>query len=1036
MRVRGVVYTRIINELYGIELGGVCFGLSSAYANAILCQQTDQFFQRLRFIEQCIDDRVDIAAATQGVHQYLQATEAEMAMSSDERQLCIASRLESLSSDQRMFLEVSALFEQIAMQHGPGNFEGIFPGAFNQHFYRYHPESSPLLLQRFNAASDMSQDGAGKWVGAVDLRAKDGKIVSPYNYASEDVAVTITPTSEVIVEAKPDFIGNTTIDYELDSVDATGKSGKIYGQLMVYISTDETTGHQKCVVDQQNVAPQRVHSSSIALTKHQLTEYLGRIKALLFKKNVAIKFNSMSHQSALALHPGTNQWQYLNGGVTNLSELDSSDSDTAIKLFQSFGYATQAPSDTDHVLLGLEIIGLEKDNELDSAIKALNIEFGVDKVGVEVRGHEKNSTLLHIAASSADYDLISALVGNGYDINTEDDDHNTVLSMAVQRADLHMLRLAISLGAKLKNPDPRVNAAVAIYSHFNEGAKVLFEDLGADINSSFTDDGDGAIVIACGAGNLDILPYLIERGADIYAVFDGNTILNHCIKRNQFDMVKILTCSAAFDACHQAGDNESPIFTALEAGQESIVMYLLAHHAVDMNSENRFNQTLLSVAIEKEMMTVVEKLLAMGANTEGALTEAIRSDNPELLDLLMRCEKIDVNAPNAYDEVAITQAASLGSFAMVKTLLDHGANPDTLNPSDGSLLMVLLKSVPKDSERELLDELITRVIAAVDVDHLNFADRNGDTALHIAVVNHPQYVQLLLDAGANPDACNRRGKSALHLACMQNNLAVVDCLLGVTTDINTADEYGSTPLKAAVSYAELSVVQLLLDRGLSLDLGADSSQSYLVDVMSAGNTTKCLGLIEMGANCNVSQEAFQSPLAAALSYDASREVWEALLQNGADVRWCNSSGTSTVIGCAISNYNFEFLEHVKGLGLISVADLTKPGVDVSYLDTAVQSISMHFDDGDGAENMIKYLLNYGAKFRQDSSKSYFQRLLQLDKVGLGGLNDDALEYLASEKLIAPRQLPRSHLFAQNTAGTNVVSEAKKEPAAGESQVTP
>jgi ankyrin repeat protein len=77
-------------------------------------------------------------------------------------------------------------------------------------------------------------------------------------------------------------------------------------------------------------------------------------------------------------------------------------------------------------------------------------------------------------------------------------------------------------------------------------------------------------------------------------------------------------------------------------------------------------------------------------------------------------------------------------------------------------------------------------------------------------------VQDLANAGVNVNAPDNRGRTALHLASMKGEAAVIAALLG-TANIDATDSDGRTPLMLAADGAHLAVVRLLVARGAQLE---------------------------------------------------------------------------------------------------------------------------------------------------------------------------------------------------------------------------
>ena len=109
----------------------------------------------------------------------------------------------------------------------------------------------------------------------------------------------------------------------------------------------------------------------------------------------------------------------------------------------------------------------------------------------------------------------------------------------------------------------------------------------------------------------------------------------------------------------------------------------------------------------------------------------------------------------------------------------------------------------------------------VEIEHYVYA---GDSALHIAAAAHrPEIARMLLSAGADVAARNRRGAQPLHYAAdgmpalptwdPQAQAEVVTCLIAAGADPNATDNSGVTPLHRAVRTRCAGAVAALLDGG-------------------------------------------------------------------------------------------------------------------------------------------------------------------------------------------------------------------------------
>ncbi|XP_026315881.1 protein phosphatase 1 regulatory subunit 12A isoform X8 [Hyposmocoma kahamanoa] len=79
-------------------------------------------------------------------------------------------------------------------------------------------------------------------------------------------------------------------------------------------------------------------------------------------------------------------------------------------------------------------------------------------------------------------------------------------------------------------------------------------------------------------------------------------------------------------------------------------------------------------------------------------------------------------------------------------------------------------------------------------------------------------VQRLLKAGADINTANVDGLTALHQACIDDNLDMVEFLVSRGADVNRGDNEGWTPLHATASCGFLSIARFLIENGA--DVGA------------------------------------------------------------------------------------------------------------------------------------------------------------------------------------------------------------------------
>ncbi len=100
-------------------------------------------------------------------------------------------------------------------------------------------------------------------------------------------------------------------------------------------------------------------------------------------------------------------------------------------------------------------------------------------------------------------------------------------------------------------------------------------------------------------------------------------------------------------------------------------------------------------------------------------------------------------------------------------------------------------------------------------------------------------VDKLLQRGVDINTSNIDGLTALHQACIDNNLLMVEYLLNRSADINCQDNEGWTPLHAAASCGNIDIVKYLLSRGAIVDV-CNNEGELPIDIAEGDDIIACL----------------------------------------------------------------------------------------------------------------------------------------------------------------------------------------------------
>lgn len=185
----------------------------------------------------------------------------------------------------------------------------------------------------------------------------------------------------------------------------------------------------------------------------------------------------------------------------------------------------------------------------------------------------------------------------------------------------------------------------------------------------------------------------------------------------------------------------------------------------------------------------------------------------------------------------------------------------------------LMYAVQFSSGADLMEIVIA---AGADV---NAVDERGMTALaKAAELGRDEQLEALLEAGAIADMATRRGATPLYLAVERGHMGSVFRLLAHGADAN--GDRRRSPLHAAVKAEAFPMISTLLDAGANPNGGHDVP---LVAAARSGNIALLHILAEKGADVNQSDWRDITPLEAAARGNSAEAVrW--LLRNGARVR--------------------------------------------------------------------------------------------------------------------------------------------------------
>lgn len=102
----------------------------------------------------------------------------------------------------------------------------------------------------------------------------------------------------------------------------------------------------------------------------------------------------------------------------------------------------------------------------------------------------------------------------------------------------------------------------------------------------------------------------------------------------------------------------------------------------------------------------------------------------------------------------------------------------------------------------------------------NEVEENGESVICFAMRYHcdPEVIDLLIENGADIFHTDHAGVSVFDVAVTYNNLALIELLINRGFDVNHATrQSGFTPLMGAVCYGRVEVIKKLLQMGVDVE---------------------------------------------------------------------------------------------------------------------------------------------------------------------------------------------------------------------------
>src|SRR5438128_1511373 len=463
-------------------------------------------------------------------------------------------------------------------------------------------------------------------------------------------------------------------------------------------------------------------------------------------------------------------------------------------------------------------------------------------------------TTLADAAEQRNRALIRTLLDARADVNAAQADGMTALHWAVYNDDVDTARLLVRSGANVNSANrygvPPLSLAC---TNGNADLVKLLLDAGADANASLQ-SGETVLMTAARAGNVEVVKALLALGATPNArERRDQTALMWAAAEGHAAVVRTLIDACA-DVHAKLKSGFSPLFFAVREGHIDVTRTLL-EAGVNVNETLQREEIRRDLAVVGLVRNGTSPLLMAVENGHCelavALVDAGADPNDQRSGFTPLHAVTWVRKPDASDQgnPAPIGSGRLSSLQFVRALMERGANGNARlakgapRARSSASLLKMEGATPFLMAADRADLPLMRLLRELGADPF-LGNADNTTPLMAAAgfgTSDPleeagtepealEATQFLLDLGADINAVDNNGDTAMHGAAYGNFPTIVELLAKRGADINIWKEHdkeGRSPLFIAEGYKAgrpqpsrptiEAITRLMLAAGLSTD---------------------------------------------------------------------------------------------------------------------------------------------------------------------------------------------------------------------------
>ncbi|KAH8200508.1 hypothetical protein TruAng_005338 [Truncatella angustata] len=389
------------------------------------------------------------------------------------------------------------------------------------------------------------------------------------------------------------------------------------------------------------------------------------------------------------------------------------------------------------------------------------------KANINAGQEEKEDTPLHLAAEEGHVGVMKKLILRGASLNAYSQYSGLVIHSAISSGNFDAVELLVHHGVSLSIDHDNLETPLEQAASLSDMS--MLEYLMENEN-----DYQSALDEAAGEGNWEITKVLLEKRANLSC---DNIFYKAATTTDDLEVLEALW--EYTNGNISADTIDQSLYNTTDNKKTDTVQLLLMKFGADANAQGDDYGNALTASAYDGTLDILKLLLDHGATVNSddgwALQTAATEGHVDVVkELLSRDANVNARTsnPGFPQQTALQGACELGRAEIVDILLEHGADPNLGGGEDAYPIITAARNgqaeiiavARKVASLEPLQQLLD---AGAEIDA---TDNNGDTALIAAAsVNDDEFVNFLLAKGADVMHKNKDGLNAMQVAYDTDN---------------------------------------------------------------------------------------------------------------------------------------------------------------------------------------------------------------------------------------------------------------------------